>query len=457
MTSAGLAWLTGSNQGSATLGGNEKKLGLSGSYSTPHIYATSPNLEAYKASHTFAGPTSYTSPVQERYKESLSYNKQENIPSMSYTTNTYSSTLPYSTANYQSIPQGYLSTESVSKPEEGYSTKFANTITLGETPNKSVSNLNLPQNYLEITPQPTSGRLVTSGYYTDLGIKNNYLSPNSFFTRDINAKSVTNSKVLGDDQETRLIQEASKRGRIYMSTPAPVNQLRQSVLTPYRNTLYREFDEVVEDLPDRTNLLNVINQTLRKSTVREKLLTSPTRVSIVRPSTLHPAKIDVETPLIEKYEDGSLYEGEANKKRQRHGRGVVIFTDGKRLEGEFKDGKIEGFATLYNKVGTVNYEGNFKNDQFHGQGTLHNENPQATEEQYDFKDFNKLGNNWKRYEGDFRQGKKQGVGNLHLANGERYYGEFKDDKVSGKGCFYLKDEPNGIAGEWKNGVFAEQF
>jgi len=177
----------------------------------------------------------------------------------------------------------------------------------------------------------------------------------------------------------------------------------------------------------------------------------------VRPSTLHPAKIDVETPLIEKYEDGSLYEGEANKKRQRHGRGVVIFTDGKRLEGEFKDGKIEGFATLYNKVGTVNYEGNFKNDQFHGQGTLHNENPQATEEQYDFKDFNKLGNNWKRYEGDFRQGKKQGVGTLHLANGERYYGEFKDDKVSGKGCFYLKDEPNGIAGEWKNGVFAEQF
>jgi len=42
-------------------------------------------------------------------------------------------------------------------------------------------------------------------------------------------------------------------------------------------------------------------------------------------------------------------------------------------------------------------------------------------------------------------------------NGERYYGEFNDDQISGKGCFYLKDEPNGIAGEWKNGAFAEQF
>lgn len=141
----------------------------------------------------------------------------------------------------------------------------------------------------------------------------------------------------------------------------------------------------------------------------------------------------------------------------RNGRGTITYKDGKRLEGEFKDGKIEGFGTLYTKTGFVKYEGNYHNDEFHGQGTLHNEDPQTSNEPVDFKDFTKLGNNWKKYEGDFKKGKKQGVGTLYLLDGSRYYGEFNDDKISGKGCFYLKDEPNGIAGEWKNNAFSEQF
>jgi hypothetical protein len=445
MKSAGLAWLGGttpSNPGSATSGA-DKKLGQSGTYQAQSIYGTSPSLETHKKPLSYTGKTGIQPSI-------ISYDSQ------GYSS-TQSHALPYSTnvsEQYQSIPQGYLSTGSlpVPKPFVG-SANYSTNISIN----------GLPQNYLDVTPQPTSGRLATSGYYNDINPKyntadlTNYLSPNSIVTREPNAKSVTNSKVGNGDLETRLIQEATKRGRVYMSTPVKMDQMRQSVLTPYRNTLYREFDEVVEDIPDRTNLLEAINNTLKKSNVRERLLTSPTRVSIVRPSNLHPAKIDVETPLIEKYEDGSLYEGEANKKRLRNGRGTISYKDGKRLEGEFKDGKIEGFGTLYSKTGFVKYEGNYHNDEFHGQGTLHNDNPQSSNEPVDFKDFSKLGNNWKKYEGDFKKGKKQGVGTLYLLDGARYYGEFNDDQVSGKGCFYLKDEPNGIAGEWKNNAFTEKF
>ena len=42
-------------------------------------------------------------------------------------------------------------------------------------------------------------------------------------------------------------------------------------------------------------------------------------------------------PLKEKYEDGSIYEGEG-RNGQRHGRGRIAYKDGRVFEGEFIDG-----------------------------------------------------------------------------------------------------------------------
>jgi len=160
--------------------------------------------------------------------------------------------------------------------------------------------------------------------------------------------------------------------------------------------------------------------------------------------------------LFEKYEDGSIYQGES-RKGKRNGKGKIYYPDGKKLEGEFRDGKIEGFGHLYSKTGSLVFEGNYDNDKFHGHGKLYNEYPTPAREPFNYKDFNTLKNEWLRYEGDFRNGKKNGVGTVLLVNGEKYYGEFKDDKIHGKGNFYLRDQNDGIAAEWRNNKLVEKF
>ena len=43
----------------------------------------------------------------------------------------------------------------------------------------------------------------------------------------------------------------------------------------------------------------------------------------------------------------------------------------------------------------------------------------------------------RRYEGDWKDGVRDGNGIDTFSNGERYDGEWKDDKKNGKKCFYL--------------------
>ena len=55
-----------------------------------------------------------------------------------------------------------------------------------------------------------------------------------------------------------------------------------------------------------------------------------------------------------------------------------------------------------------------------------------------FEDFDNLGDKWERYEGEFVDGKFEGLGTIYLSNGERYGGKFKKGKVDGEGTFYSK-------------------
>lgn len=45
--------------------------------------------------------------------------------------------------------------------------------------------------------------------------------------------------------------------------------------------------------------------------------------------------------------------------------------------------------------------------------------------EYDYKNFETLGNGWEKYEGEFNMDLKEGFGVLYLSNGEKYAGNFK--------------------------------
>ena len=50
-----------------------------------------------------------------------------------------------------------------------------------------------------------------------------------------------------------------------------------------------------------------------------------------------------------------------------NGQGTMLFPDGSRYDGEFKDGRMEGQGIRQYK-NFDRYVGGFKNDQFHGTG-----------------------------------------------------------------------------------------
>lgn len=69
--------------------------------------------------------------------------------------------------------------------------------------------------------------------------------------------------------------------------------------------------------------------------------------------------------------------------------------------------------------------------------------------QFNFKDFDALGDYWTKFEGDFKDGMKSGYGILYLTNSEKFACTFVNDKATGYGTFYRKDGIT-ISGYWES-------
>jgi len=246
--------------------------------------------------------------------------------------------------------------------------------------------------------------------------------------------------------------EVIKRTALSSASPSRRNELRQSLLAPYRSTMYPEF-ELVEDLPDRRNLVDSINFLLTRSAGRESLLSSPNKVSIKRQSLLSPAEIEFENIFREKYEDGTVYEG-SSRHGTRHGKGKLIYKDGRTFEGQFENGRAAGTGILRYKTGKVCYEGGFNDVHYEGQGVLQSETPIPLKGGFNYRNLDKVENHWIKYEGEFRGGKRHGRGTLHLSNGEKFVGDFRDDQISGRGQYHLVDG-HVVEGQWENGVWRD--
>lgn len=138
--------------------------------------------------------------------------------------------------------------------------------------------------------------------------------------------------------------------------------------------------------------------------------------------------------------DGDHYEGEWENGRLIKGKGILIYKDKARYEGEFKprlNGSPkgvyhEGFGkmTYPKESNKKSYEGQWKGGVFDGKGKI-------------------VWANGHTYEGDFKEGKYYGKGVYIWSNGNRYEGEFKNDSFNGKGVLIWSDGDR-YEGEWIN-------
>jgi hypothetical protein len=148
----------------------------------------------------------------------------------------------------------------------------------------------------------------------------------------------------------------------------------------------------------------------------------------------------------ETYEDGSLYEGDKCG-GYRHGRGKFFYCDGGLYEGDWELGRMDGYGVLYYPNGKRAYEGEWSNDKFNGRGVVYNESPSNFVTEVNYYDLDSVEDFWVRYEGEFADDNKEGLGTIYFANAEKYTGTFKNDLAHGKGTFF-KSDGTIVTGEW---------
>ena len=104
---------------------------------------------------------------------------------------------------------------------------------------------------------------------------------------------------------------------------------------------------------------------------------------------------------IKQYKD-SIYRGELNGKRKRHGLGVIVYNTGRIYEGEWKDDKRfnRGFELFVN--GNT-YQGEYIDGKAHGKGIYTWQNGEV-------------------YDGEWIAGTKQGYGVWKGIHGDSYIG-----------------------------------
>lgn len=115
------------------------------------------------------------------------------------------------------------------------------------------------------------------------------------------------------------------------------------------------------------------------------------------------------------YKNGDRYDG-FFRDSLFHGKGMLKKKNKEFYEGDFKEGKYDGYGYLQLPDKNI-YEGEFKEGLYHGKGDL-----------YEYKG--------RTYSGDFLMGKMEGEGTITLTNGDKYIGTFRDNEIDGYGEYY---------------------
>ena len=174
-------------------------------------------------------------------------------------------------------------------------------------------------------------------------------------------------------------------------------------------------------------------------------------------------KILIETKcLLSKYKnEDCLYKGflslnsmqkNKNKKKTYNintltGNGILYLRKGKKYEGNFNDGKLNGWCRYINSKG-VCYEGLFIDNILNGKGEIIkiDENRRKNVYEGDIKNFKKEGKGKEKtndyiYEGEFTNDMKHGHGKIfYHANGDSYEGQFYKEEITGKGFYKWKNK-----------------
>lgn len=116
---------------------------------------------------------------------------------------------------------------------------------------------------------------------------------------------------------------------------------------------------------------------------------------------------------------GEVYEGDW-KWDNRHGCGTLQLADGYQIKGEWQGGKPHGYISMIDSKGLTVYEGEFKDGKRHGLGR----------QVFESGDM---------YDGGWQDGRLHDRGVYYFTNGDKLYGMWKNGLYDGIGVFHYAD------------------
>ncbi|XP_041015993.1 MORN repeat-containing protein 1-like [Juglans microcarpa x Juglans regia] len=155
---------------------------------------------------------------------------------------------------------------------------------------------------------------------------------------------------------------------------------------------------------------------------------------------------------VEFYSNGDFYEGEFHKGRC-NGSGVYNYFVNGRYEGEWIDGKYDGYGIEGWARGS-RYKGQYRQGLRHGFGVYRFYTGDSYAGEWSNGQSHGVGvqtcSDGSCYIGEFKCGVKHGLGCYHFRNGDRYAGEYFGDKIHGFGIYHFA---NGhcYEGSWHEG------
>ncbi|CAL0307855.1 unnamed protein product [Lupinus luteus] len=160
----------------------------------------------------------------------------------------------------------------------------------------------------------------------------------------------------------------------------------------------------------------------------------------------------VEKEGVEFYSNGDFYEGEFHRKKC-NGSGVYHYFVSGRYEGDWVDGKYDGYGIEIWARGS-RYKGQYRKGLRHGYGVY----MFYTGDSYSGEWFNGQSHGFgvqncsdaSSYVGEFNFGVKHGLGCYHFRNGDRYSGEYFGDKIHGFGVYHFANGHR-YEGAWHEG------
>ena len=172
------------------------------------------------------------------------------------------------------------------------------------------------------------------------------------------------------------------------------------------------------------------------------------------PDLSRPLDDEIETHYVSRkaLPNGSVFEGEVDRKGYKHGRGAETTPEGFVRIGYFQKGAFVA-GRMVTPEGDV-YQGEFKNELPHGEGVLLKKDGCRVQGTFRNGVVNGLGKevtpDGDVYRGQFSQGQREGQGKLKCQDGSWYEGQWHENQMHGEGT--LQDDQDTIyEGEFRSG------